>query len=106
LPRSSLVLFLLFRDRHRLQLSRCTNISEEQISISETIVCLIISRSSSALVGRIVAVQSSLESSKSSSEPHAVAKHCSLQLFLNSILVVLAHVHVVLSGWGVVLLEI
>jgi hypothetical protein len=106
LPRCSFILFLLFRSRYRLQLSRCAHISEEQVGIRKTIVCLIISRSSSALIGRVLFVQTSLESSKSSSESHAVAKHCSLQLFLSSILIVFAHVHVVLSSWGVVLLEI
>jgi hypothetical protein len=105
LPRCSLILFLLFCSVHMLQLSRCAHISEEQVGIRKTVVCFV-SRSSSAFVGRILVVQSSFESSKSSSESHAVAKHCSLQLFLSSIFVVFAHVHVVLSSWGVVLLKI
>lgn len=106
LPRSSFIFFLLFRDRHRLQLSRCAHIGEEQVGIRKTIVCLFVSRSSSAFAGRVLIFQTSLESSKSSSKSHTIAKHSSFQLFLSSILVVFAHVHVVLSSWGVVLLEI
>lgn len=105
LPRCSLILFLLFCSLHRLQLSRCAYISEEQVGIRKTVVCFV-SRSSGAFIGRILVVKSSFESSKSSSESHAVTKHCSFQLFLSSILIVFAHVHVVLSSWGVVLLEI
>jgi len=106
LPRCSLIFFLLFSSRGRLQISRCANIGEEQVGIGKTIVCLFVARSSSALVGRISIVQTSLESSKSGSESHAVAKHGPLQFFLGSILVVFANVHIVLSRWGVVLLEV